>query len=171
MVHGLVHQHGGFIEVETEVGQGTTFQLYFPALVVAPAASLESPQEAPPGGTETILLVEDNETVRQVGQALLSQLGYAVLAAGDGEEALEAFRRRANEIALVLTDMVMPKMGGLELCVTLNALRPGTKVMLVSGYSEPEEVMELKTEGLVGFVQKPLRLAELAQQVRAALDG
>jgi len=143
-----------------------------PWLEAGPATEeRQAQEEAPRGQGETVLLVEDEEQVRAVNQAMLEQLGYTVLVAADGVEALEVYRERGAEIALVVADMVMPQMRGRELYAALREMAPSVKVLLMSGYSLDAEVEQLRAEGLAGFVSKPLRQNELARAVRAAMEG
>ena len=170
MAYGTVKQHGGSINVYSEVGQGTEFKVYLPAHALAPVAEEAAEEEMPRGQGETVLLVEDQEAVRRVGQEMLESQGYTCLTATNGVEALEVYRAHGAEIALVITDMVMPQMGGRELHAALRELNPEVKALLISGYSLDAEVEELRSKGLAGFVAKPLGLPELARAVRAALE-
>ena len=122
------------------------------------------------GGTETLLLVEDEEMVLRVGLEMLEILGYRVLMATNGEEALRVYRAHQDEIALVLTDMVMPKMGGRELYEALVTINPDVKALLMSGYVLKEKVAELRAIGLRAFVYKPLNINNLGKIVRQVLD-
>ncbi len=135
-VYGIVHQHQGWLEVETAEGQGSAFHVFLPRLPgpapVAPAAA-----EALPRGTETLLLVEDNPMVLELGEIHLTELGYTVLTAGDGLEALPVFRAHP-EIALVLTDAIMPRMGAAALIPALRALDSSVKVLVATGYASAE---------------------------------
>jgi DNA-binding NtrC family response regulator len=123
------------------------------------------------GGTETILLVDDEPLVLAVGQAMLAKLGYAVLTARDGDEALQAYRDRQKEIALVVTDTVMPKMGGGKLYARLAEIDPSVKVLLMSGYDLSEKAADLLVGNVKGLLEKPLTFRQLGDAVRQALDG
>ena len=172
-VHGIVKQHEGHIGVETEVGQGTTFRIYLPAqraggteeapLEEAASAALEQERE-------TILLVEDEKKVQRFGQRALELLGYRVLTAANGQEALEVYRS-AERIDLVLTDIVMPEMGGRELMRELRKMNPRVKAVVVTGYAMEEDLRELREEGIVDVIHKPFDLSTLKEVVRHALDG
>lgn len=168
-VYGTVHQHQGWIEVETAEGQGTAFQIFLPQLPgpvpVAPAVA-----ETLPRGTETLLVVEDNPMVLELGEIFLTQVGYTVLTARDGTEALEVFRAH-SEIALALTDAIMPRMGAEALIPALRALNPRIKILVATGYASAEIRASLDHLPLLGYIQKPFRQAELALAVRTALDG
>jgi PAS domain S-box-containing protein len=171
-VYGIVKQHEGFIEVETAEGEGTTFSIYLPAL-----RAQETRDSATPGGTasgmrggQVILLVEDDPEVLGVGKALLEHLGYAVLTAPTGREALELYDGHQAEIGLVLLDMVMPEMGGLELFDELKARDSEVRVVLVTGYPLGEQGDLLLQRGILDWVQKPLDLNRLSETVSRALD-
>ncbi len=169
-VYGIISQHGGFIDVKTELEKGTTFTLYLPAL---PPLQKTSPQSIEPetlhGSGEVILLVEDNMAVLEVTQAMLKHLGYRVITATNGRQALEVFEQHQSEIALVLTDITMPEMGGVALSQTLRAKYPFTKVVALTGY--PLEIVskDLLSQGIVGWLQKPLSRGELAQIISRSL--
>ncbi|MDE2180044.1 MAG: PAS domain S-box protein [candidate division NC10 bacterium] len=168
-VYGIVHQHEGWIEVETAEGQGSAFHIFLP-LISAPAEATPSPAKALPLGTETLLLVEDNPMVREVGEVLLSDLGYTVLSAADGVEALAIFQAHPD-IALVLTDAIMPRMGAADLIPALRALNPDIRVLVATGYAPDEIQHSLKSSGVAGYVRKPFSKADLAAAVRTAIDG
>jgi len=170
MVYGIVKNHDGHVHVYSEVGKGTEFKVWLPVSndqVIDREAGI---QEDAPHGTEALLLVEDDPTVLAVGQGMLESLGYIVLTATNGEEGLEVYRAYRDDIALVLTDMTMPRMGGHELYRAVSQIDPEVKVLLISGYSCKEEVAALQKQGLRAFVQKPFDLQALAQVVRSTLD-
>jgi two-component system cell cycle sensor histidine kinase/response regulator CckA len=169
-VYGIVKQHGGTIKVETRVEQGTTFLVYLPAHNVAEQQrALEMTSALPQGQGECVLLVEDEERVREVGQEMLELLGYRVLTAANGQEALEVYRS-AGEIDLVITDMVMPEMGGKELVEALRRIAPHVRVLAITGYALAEDIEGLRRAGIRNVVQKPLESDVLARIVRQALD-
>ena len=171
MVYGIVKNHEGAIHAYSEVGKGTEFKVYLPVMNTDAAPEQESENESLLGGTETVLFVEDDATVRSVGEGMLQSLGYNVLTTPNGKVALEVYDGHQQEIALVLTDMMMPEMGGEEMYEELVQPNPAVKVLLVSGDSLNEEVSALKAKGLKGFVQKPFDLRILAKAVRQAIDG
>ncbi len=168
-VYGIAQQHEGWIEVETAEGQGSAFHVFLP-LVPAAVKAAPSVEKALPRGTETLLLVEDNPMVLELGELLLSNLGYTVLSAANGAEALEIFRAHPG-IALVLTDAVMPRMGAADLVPALRALNPDVKVLVATGYAPDEIQHSLEGSGVVGYVRKPFSRADLAAAVRTAIDG
>ncbi len=171
-VYGLVTQHRGFIDVESEVGKGTTFRLYFPVLEEKPLKN-QRPSSKPSriGHGETVLLVEDHDVVRQTVEALLQQLGFRVISCTCGAEAVEVFRKQHHDIALVLTDMVMETMSGEELFHTLRKMDPQVKVVIMSGYPLHAEKKTLQQEGLAGWIQKPISAGELASLLARILSS
>jgi len=169
VVYGIVKQHEGHIEIDSEVGKGTEVRIYLPALV-REVVEEEAVAEPVPTGTETILLVEDEAAVLETGREMLQSLGYRVLTASNGEEALRVYRELGAEIQLVLTDMVMPDMDGARLFRELSRINPRVKVLIMSGYAPGDHLEGLLKEGVISFIPKPFGHAELARQVRAALD-
>ena len=168
---GIVKQSSGHIEVESELGKGTTFKLYFPQVedaVVPPRdGNLATPVS---GGTETVLLVEDEAIVRELAVATLREMGYNVIEAGNGEEGLRVAQRYSGQIDLVLTDVVMPVMGGKEMAGALRGSHPDTKILFTSGYSE-EVIGRLGVlRPGIEFLQKPYMADTLARRVREVLD-
>ena len=168
-VHGIVKQFGGHIRVESEVGRGTTFKIYLPA-AEPDAAGSAAPAAEVPGGSETVLVVEDEDVLRPLFRRMLHDKGYHVLEARNGSEALQISERHAGPIHLLLTDVVLPQMNGRELAERLAAMRPGLRVVYMSGYA-PEKVFGhgVLEEGM-DFLQKRFREDELARKVREVLD-
>ncbi len=170
-VYGIVQQHDGFVDVRSEPGRGTSFLVYLPAAdgrVDADAKS--SPTPDLPSGNETIMLVEDEAIVRDVARILLSQLGYRVLVAADGAQALALSELEADPIHLLITDIIMPGMDGRELAALLKARRPGLRVLFTSGYTDDVIVRRGVLEKGVDFVAKPFSRELLAARVREILD-
>jgi two-component system cell cycle sensor histidine kinase/response regulator CckA len=171
-VEGIVKQHEGYIKVKSRVGQGTTFTLYFPALPLQPAATsseIAREERKLQGQGKVILLVEDNKFVREVVEAMLKGLGYQVLTAANGRSALEVYDRYGDSIALVITDLTMPEMGGFALAEALQAKNHAVKILAMTGYPlkmKPEDL----TRGIAGWHQKPLSLEHLAQQLEQTLQ-
>jgi len=174
MVYGLVKQHKGFVHVYSEVGQGTTVKLYLPLALEEPVAAPEAGgEEMLPGGTETILLVEDDVHLRTVAQRLFEKVGYRVLAAADGAEGLATYRARARELDLVITDLVMPKASGQALYEAIRAEQGSAKpvkVLFTSGYPAPDFRESLAGDPNVAFVTKPWTASELLRQIRGLLE-
>jgi CheY-like chemotaxis protein len=171
MVYGIVKQSKGNIWVYSEPGKGTTFKIYLPRVekdavekeeVEATAESLT--------GSETILVVEDNDMVLGLAQTILQHYGYSVLTAQDGEEAIKVSKEHDGPIDLMLTDVVMPKMSGKEVAERLNALRPDMKVLYMSGYTGNAIVHHGVLDREMRFIQKPFTTESLARKVREVLD-
>jgi PAS domain S-box-containing protein len=174
-VYGIVRQHEGYIDVKTRMGEGTTFMLYLPALAVPrpQTPSLEAEQLVP-GHGETILTVEDDAATRRAVVSSLEMLGYRVLEAANGQDALTTFEQHASEIRLVLSDVVMPEMGGQALFQALKQRDPAVKVVLMTGHPLEGQIESLRAQGLDGWLPKPPsmeRLAEVVAQVLEATEG
>jgi PAS domain S-box-containing protein len=169
-VYGIVKNHNGFINVESEMGAGTTFSVYIPAVDKA-AGKVQEIESRPEGGEETILVVDDEETIRLLVRDILEEMGYNVLSAADGNEAVELYRGRNTEIDLVLLDMTMPGMGGRETFEKLKELNPRVRAILSTGYAEDERARQMLAMGVKAFVQKPYRIDDLASAVRRILDS
>jgi len=171
IVYGIVKQSGGEIAVQSAPGQGATFTIYFPRAehaVLRPAAPAE--EDLAPGGGETVLLVEDEPGVRKLVRQMLAQQGYQVLEAAGGADSLALVERYPGRIDVLLTDVVMPQMNGRELAERLTALRPGLKVMYMTGYTEDAVVREGISSADVVCLQKPFLPETLARKVREVLD-
>ncbi len=171
-IFGAVRQAGGSIEVYSEVGHGTSFKIYLPRTdEVAGSLAVEAPSLDLPGGSETLLVVEDEDSVRQVAVHALQRLGYQVLPAATGGEALALLQRRPGRIDLLMTDVVMPGMNGRELAARLGKLHPEMKVLFTSGYAENVIVHHGVLEAELNFVGKPYSLHTLARKIREVLDS
>jgi len=173
-VYGIVKQNGGHIEVLSQVNQGTTFNIYFPR--AGDSGRVPRPEDplatGDLTGTETVFVVEDEPDVRRLTERILKSKGYRVVTAGDGEEALRyAEQNPGLRIHLLLTDMVMPRMGGRVLAERLRCLRPGLKVLYMSGYTEELLDIQKCVEPSSDFIHKPFSPQGLQEQVRALLDG
>jgi two-component system, cell cycle sensor histidine kinase and response regulator CckA len=163
-VYAIIKNHRGIIRVDSQPGQGTTFHIFLP--VSAKAALGEAARDdACIPGAGTILLVDDEDSVRMVAGRMLEQLGYQVLLAADGAEALEIYRREGHRFHLVILDMLMPGMGGAETYRQLKEMDPEVRVLLSSGYSLDGEAQQVMAAGAQGFIQKPYRLAVLSHHV------
>jgi CheY-like chemotaxis protein len=168
-VYGIVKQSEGSVWVYSEPGRGTTFKILFPAVQAdgEPAASTPAPVKVL-SGSETILLAEDEPSVRGFARETLERHGYTVLEASNGREALELARKHTGPIHLVVADVIMPEMGGAELADQFGAEHPGVPVLFMSGYTNQVG----RVEGMgAGYLQKPFTSANLLIQVRAVLDA
>jgi len=170
MVYGIVKQHNGFIHVYSEPGLGTTFRVYIPEVDVPADAKVAASQGPARGGSETILLAEDNESVRHFTEQMLVSYGYRVMIACDGEEALAIFRRHGKEIAMVVLDVVMPKMGGKQAYDEMMKISPKMKVLFLSGYAANAIHESFVLLPGFSFLQKPFGPNVLANKVRDVLD-
>jgi len=170
MVFGIVQQHQGWIECTSELARGTRFDIYLPRLRAGEPLPLLPPTEpGPAGGHETILLVDDEPMVRNLGHTVLQRFGYRVLLAEDGLEAIDIYRREKDGVDLVVLDLTMPRLSGRDTLHRLLQIDPNVHVLFASGYSA-EHVTEGEKEGVFGFISKPYRPQELANAVRAVLD-
>ena len=167
--YGIIRGHSGMITVYSEKGQGTTFNIYLPASLkeVADEPAADSVLR---GGKETILLVDDEEIITEVSGKLLAELGYKIIPARSGEEAVELYARKHSEIDLVIIDMIMPGLSGSETFDQLKAIQPAIRAILSSGYSMNGKAREIMDKGVRVFLQKPYRLHDLAEKIREALS-
>jgi CheY-like chemotaxis protein len=167
-VYGIVHQSGGYIFVDTVPGKGTTFKIFLPAVAAPPEPGIKDTAPTVIGGTETILVVEDDLEVRALAGKILRQLNYYVLEAGNAGEALQAIEQHERTIHLILTDVVMPGMAGTELLDRVRSAHPEIKLLLMSGYIDPHP-SEPRTPGFP-CIHKPFTLESLAAKLREILD-
>jgi CheY-like chemotaxis protein len=169
---GIVRGHHGAIKVYSEPGQGTTFSILFPATAeAAEGRSEESDSFQHWRGSGTILVADDEEGVRAIAKRMLEQFGFEVVSAGDGSEAVQAYIDHSNQIVATLLDMTMPHMDGEAAYREIRRVDPGARVILMSGYNEPQATNRFEGAGLAGFIQKPFRLQDLIAKVREVLEG
>jgi len=171
-VYGIVKQSGGYVFVKSIVGQGTTFRVYLPA-VRGPAANVPSAERATAARATSalVLLVEDEPNVRSITRRILERDGYRVVEAANGAEAVRLMEQQEETIALVLTDLVMPEMGGRELAAHVRRVSPESRVMFMSGYTEDAILRKSAVEPGTLFVHKPFTLETLRHKVREALSA
>jgi two-component system, cell cycle sensor histidine kinase and response regulator CckA len=169
-VYGIIKAHGGYIDVESKVNRGTTFEIYLPSTTkkIGKVAK-DSLKLIKQSGT--VLLVDDEASVRKVVMSILEEIGYRVLSARNGQEAIELYRNNKNEIDIVLLDMIMPDMGGGEVYDRLKDINSEVKVLLSSGYSIDGEATDILNRGCKGFIQKPFNIRKLSAKIREILNN
>jgi PAS domain S-box-containing protein len=171
MVYGIVKGHGGHIDCSSRAGEGTVFDLYFPVFQMEVSQPHEErTEEAIPRGSETILLVDDEESLLDIGKEVLKRHGYQVLTANSGEAAIEAYDRMGKTVDLLILDLNMPGMGGLKCLSTLREMNPGARVIIASGYLADDQLRESVRFGASAFVAKPYKLSDFVRAVREVLD-
>jgi CheY-like chemotaxis protein len=173
VVFGVVQEHQGFVDVASEVGRGSTFRIWLPVaegIVTSPERVMESNEEIP-GGSETILVVEDEELMLKLVASVLEQKGYKVLLARDGDEAVRIHRENIGKIDLVLSDIGLPKLDGWEASQRMKQIDAKLKVFVASGYLEPALKSEILRSGSVGLIHKPYSPNDILRSLRKALDA
>jgi CheY-like chemotaxis protein len=169
--YGIIRNHEGFIGVYSEVGKGTTFNVYLPASDKSAHVGEERTKSDMVKGTERVLLIDDEDMIIDIGSQILNVLGYKVMAARSGEEAVELFGSHKDEIDLVILDMIMPGISGAETYERIRGLDRNIKVILSSGYSLNEDAAQIMKRGCNGFIQKPFQPGELSLKIRQILDA
>jgi PAS domain S-box-containing protein len=167
--YGIIKNHGGIINVFSEKGEGTTFDIYLPALENKVTKQQELPGKALKG-KENVLLVDDEDMIIDVGQEMLKTLGHGVFTARSGREAIGVYEANKDKIDIVILDMIMPEMGGGEVFDRMKEINPNIKVLLSTGYSIDGQAKEILARGCLGFMQKPFNLKDLSQKLREILD-
>jgi len=167
--YGIVKNHDGAIDFISKPAQGTTFYIYLPASSASPVEKAEKPS-LPLKGSGTILLVEDEKVILNVGRSMLEQLGYDVIVAEGGLAAIELFDNNTEKIDLVILDMIMPDLGGVAVFNHLRSIRSDIKVLLCSGYSLTTEAEGLIKQGSVAFVQKPFNMDQLGFKINEIMN-
>jgi K+-sensing histidine kinase KdpD len=172
MVYGIVKNHKGHINCYSEPGEGTIFRIYFPVLIENYVRRMEQQEELEEmrGGTETILLVDDEIPVRELAKEILSSFGYSVFEAVDGESALEIYKEKKKRISLIILDLIMPGMGGRKCLEEILKIDPSQKVVIVSGYSVNGSTNDLIKIGAKGYIKKPYEMRPMLDSVREVLD-
>jgi len=163
--YGIIKAHNGYIDVDSRKGLGTTFKIYLPASEIKVRKAVEIHEELIQG-TGTVLMVDDEEVIIEVGRELLEAIGYKVLTAIDGKTAIEIYKKNMDKIDIVLLDMIMPTMGGGKVFDIIKKINPDAKVLLISGYSLDNKTAEILNRGCDGFIQKPFDLNELSGKIR-----
>ena len=168
--YGIIKNHDGAIDFISQPGKGTTFHIYLPASV-EPVEPEPTPSASISKGSETILLIDDEQVILKVGRPMLESLGYRVMTALDGKTAIDIFGRHEREIDLVILDVIMPGMGGSVIFDELKAINPKAQVLLSSGYSLSGQAEEILSRGCIGFIQKPFSLEQLSTRLRDIFDN
>lgn len=171
VVYGIVHQHRGHISCSSEPGIGTTFTLYLPAALTEASEEIATEESSLSGGTETILLVDDEETVQDLGKRMLERSGYTVLTAANGKEALAIYMKERGTIALVMLDIIMPEMGGKQCLEELLKIEPKVKILIATGLAASSEEIRTMTSRAKGLISKPYQRSQVLRTVRNVLDA
>jgi len=171
MVYGIVKQHDGFIQVSSQPGAGAEFGIYFPAATGEPEEARHVKAAANQRGSATILVVEDEKSVRKLIMEVLPKLGYRVIAAADGEEAVKVFERWSDQIDLVLLDAILPKLGGRQVYEQIRKRKPSVRFVFTSGYNEEFINRKFELDPSFLFLRKPFSTKELTGMIEEALQG
>jgi CheY-like chemotaxis protein len=171
IIYGIVKDHGGYIVCDSELGKGTIFRIYFPVLEQDHIRHSEQQKIAEiRGGSETILLVDDDKPIRELAEEMLRRFGYTVIVAADGEKALEIYREKQAYISLVVLDLIMPGMGGHKCLEEILSVDPSQKVIIASGYSVVDSTNEALKSGAKSYLKKPYEIGPMLKVIRQVLD-
>jgi len=171
IIYGIIQQHNGCITVHSEKQRGTTFKIYLPSIAEKiDEAHVTRGGGAPPGGKETVLLVEDEVTVRELHKMILEGAGYRIVEAVDGQDAIDKFMEHMAEVDILVADVIMPKIDGKSLYEEIRKIRPDMKVLFMSGYTKDIIVARGILENLFNYIPKPVKSFELLKSVRDILD-
>jgi len=173
VVFGIMEKHSGFIDVESELGRGTTFTIYLPAKKGDERETVRNEKNSGEigGGSETILIVEDEEMLRELLKMVLVGRGYKIMVAEDGVDAVRIYKERFSDIDLILCDFGLPKLDGFEVLKKVKAINPSAKIIIASGYIDPEQKERILSGGAIEIIQKPYIPNEMMDKIREALDA
>jgi CheY-like chemotaxis protein len=171
VVYGVVKGHGGYIDVKSTPGRGTCFEIFFPASSAVQVPDRVEATAAPRGRNELVLIVDDEDSIRNCLKEILESHGYRALQATDGEQALELYAERSDEIDIVILDMIMPNRNGHDTFLELRKLKPDVKALLSTGYTHDARVSEIMNLGIEDYIMKPYNNVELLTKIRASLDS
>lgn len=171
VVYGIMQSHRGFVDVISDLDEGTTFTIYFPVFegILEETTQLEQSNEEISGGTDLVLIIEDEEMLRDLLRSMLESKGYGVLMARDGEEGVQTFQKNKDQIAVVLSDLGLPKLSGEEVVGFIRQIKPEVKVMIASGFIDHDVRSRLEEAGVKAFIQKPYKANEVLKGVRDAI--
>jgi len=168
--YGIIKNHGGFITVNSKLGKSTTFAIHLPASKKKIKKEKPAKEDVLKKGTGTILLIDNEQMILNVGEKLLKLVGYNVLIAGDGKRGLEEYKKNQNDIDIVILDMIMPGMSGSKTYDGLKEINPDVKVLVSSGYSLESDARDMLKKGCSGFIQKPFAIAQLSNKISEILN-
>lgn len=171
VVHGIVQSHGGYIICDSSINKGTTFRIFLPALSSETKYQVSSEEQTLPGGKEIILLVDDEEPIRELANRFLSRIGYQIISVVDGIEAINIYEKEWRNISLIILDLILPKLSGLKCLEKILEINPDAKIIIASGFSDAEKGEELIKTGVKAFVKKPLDFTRLQKLIREILDA
>ena len=170
MVYGIVKNHTGYISCESARRKGTEFRIYLPVIEQEAQSEEEVEEALPEGGTETILLIDDEKLIRDLGEKALTNFGYTVLTAPDGESAVKLYGREYERLDLIILDLIMPRMSGTHCFEEIKRINPGALVIIASGYSDDGAMRKPLKNGATRFIDKPFNVKQLLRLIREVLD-